>query len=301
VDQEPTSLAVDPIHNRIFVGNYWSATGDKVSVVDGYTNAVTEITTGTQSAPFAVAVNPLTGIAYATNQGTGTISIITEPGSTVPLTGTANPLAGNAANAPAAAFSFTADSSFAPDAPPTEAYYQLDSTAGAWTSVTNHGAGFTASVTAAAGAHHLFVFAGDTQLATTNDAGDAVAGLISEYDFAISNPAVSFSLTLEPYPFASAGTPQDVLVVARDANYGVAASYTGTVAITTSDGTAVLPPNATLTGGIGTFQITYENTDNETVSITATDTVASAVTGTVSGVNVSPLTPNPPTNSFLAL
>src|SRR5262249_2055631 len=57
-----------------------------------------------------------------------------------------------------------------------------------------------------------------------------------------------------------------------DTNYG------GTVHFTSSDGAATLPANSTLMLGNGFFNATLETEGNQT--ITATDTVASSITGT---------------------
>ena len=69
----------------------------------------------------------------------------------------------------------------------------------------------------------------------------------------------------------TAGAAGSVTVTAMDAYGNVVTGYTGTVAITSSDGQAVLPPNAVLTNGVGSFSVTLETAGSQ--SITATDTV----------------------------
>src|SRR5262249_31957173 len=54
--------------------------------------------------------------------------------------------------------------------------------------------------------------------------------------------------------------------------------YTGTLKFTSSDSQALLPPNSTLTGGIGTFAAVLKTAGTQ--GITVTDTVNSALTGT---------------------
>ncbi len=82
------------------------------------------------------------------------------------------------------------------------------------------------------------------------------------------------------------GSPHTVTVTARDAYGNVATSYNGTVHITSSDATALLPADGALVAGIGTFQITPMTLG--TMSITATDTTNPAITGTETGVLVTP-------------
>jgi hypothetical protein len=54
-------------------------------------------------------------------------------------------------------------------------------------------------------------------------------------------------------------------------------SYAGTVQIFSSDGAAVLPPNATLTNGTRNFSVTLKTSGNQTV--TAKDTLNAVVDG----------------------
>ena len=75
----------------------------------------------------------------------------------------------------------------------------------------------------------------------------------------------------------TAGTGFNVTVTAQDSSNATATTYAGTVALTSSDGAAVLPANGTLTNGVGTFSVTLNTAGNSTV--TATDTVSSSITG----------------------
>ena len=86
----------------------------------------------------------------------------------------------------------------------------------------------------------------------------------------------------------TAGVPYDYTVTAytwgtstQDTGYG------GIVAITSNDGNAVLPSNSTLSGGTGTFGVILE-TVGSSWSITATDTVTSSITGSQTGIAVTP-------------
>jgi hypothetical protein len=73
-------------------------------------------------------------------------------------------------------------------------------------------------------------------------------------------------------------------VTAIDATGGTATDYTGTVAFTSSDTSAALPADSTLTGGTGTFNVTFETAGQQ--SVTATDT-ETGITGTSNYVTVS--------------
>ncbi|MFB9262433.1 Ig-like domain repeat protein [Bradyrhizobium erythrophlei] len=94
-------------------------------------------------------------------------------------------------------------------------------------------------------------------------------------------PATHFSVSAPAA--ATAGTAFNITVTALDASNGVATGYAGTVHFTSSDGAAVLPANATLTNGVGTFSVTLNTSGSRT--ITATDTVTPAITG-AANVNV---------------
>jgi|GEM_PF-4904861 len=91
--------------------------------------------------------------------------------------------------------------------------------------------------------------------------------------FAVSAPAT-----------ATAGTAVNATVTAYDAYNNVATGYAGTVHVTSSDGNSVLPADATLTSGTGTFSVTFKTTGTQTV--TATDTATTSITGTSGPVTV---------------
>jgi photosystem II stability/assembly factor-like uncharacterized protein len=101
----------------------------------------------------------------------------------------------------------------------------------------------------------------------------------------VATPLVTNTLTVTAPATATAGQPFVFTVTANDHFGNVATGYTGTVHFTSSDGAAVLPANATLTNGVGTFQATFGTTGSQT--ITATDTVTAGITGTSSGTIVS--------------
>ncbi len=84
----------------------------------------------------------------------------------------------------------------------------------------------------------------------------------------------------------TAGSTQSITVTADPGDGSTDTGYTGTVHFTSSDGQAILPANAMLTNGTGTFNVTFKTAGTQ--SITATDTVNTADTGSENGINVVP-------------
>src|SRR5206468_2800991 len=94
---------------------------------------------------------------------------------------------------------------------------------------------------------------------------------------------------------AITGIPFSFTVKAQDQFGNAAPSYSGTVHFTSSDPGANLPANSTQSSGQGVFTATLNLPGTQTVS--ATDTVATSITGVsnniaVMGLAVSSLTPN---------
>jgi len=75
---------------------------------------------------------------------------------------------------------------------------------------------------------------------------------------------------------AAAGAPLTITVTARDADGNPASGYAGTVHFTSSDEQAILPSDAPLTHGVGTFIVTFKNSGPQ--NLAATDTVISKIT-----------------------
>ena len=97
---------------------------------------------------------------------------------------------------------------------------------------------------------------------------------------------------------ATTGSPVNVTVTALDQFGNTATFYGGLVHFTSSDAQAVLPADATLTGGRSVFSATPNTAGSQT--ITATDTLSTnpKITGTSSaittrGLTVTSLTPSP--------
>ena len=69
------------------------------------------------------------------------------------------------------------------------------------------------------------------------------------------------------------------MVTAETSSNFTATGYNGTVHFSTTDTAALLPASATITSGVGTFSVTLPTAANDQ-SITVTDTVNRAITGT---------------------
>jgi hypothetical protein len=89
-----------------------------------------------------------------------------------------------------------------------------------------------------------------------------------------SAPAATFHLYAPGK--AAAGTPTQFTVIALDVFGNVATGYTGAVHLTSSDPSAVLPAEGTLTRGTGTFPITFASAGP--LVIVATDPTNSLIT-----------------------
>ncbi len=101
------------------------------------------------------------------------------------------------------------------------------------------------------------------------------------------NPASAVQFAVTGFPTsATAGTAGTFTVTALDAYGNVATGYTGTIHFASSDAQAVLPANATLSGGTGTFSATFKTAGTQ--SITATDTANSNLKGTENAIGVTP-------------
>ncbi len=121
----------------------------------------------------------------------------------------------------------------------------------------------------------------------TLTATDTVNAAVSGTSAAIAvGSATANHLAVTAPSTATAGIAFSLTVTAQDNFNNTATGYTGTVHFTSTDGQAVLPANATLTNGVGTFNATLKTAASQT--ITATDTVSSLITGTTLPIVVSP-------------
>ena len=101
-------------------------------------------------------------------------------------------------------------------------------------------------------------------------------------------PAAARTLTVTGFPATeTAGVSDQVTVTAYDAYGNVAAGYTGTVGLSSSDNHAGLPADYTFTvldAGTHTFTVALETAGTQ--SITAQDVATPSITGTESGITI---------------
>ena len=64
VGEQPLAVALNPVTNKIYVGN---SVSNNVTVIDGATNSTTTVTDPNASFPIAVAVNSVTNKIYVKN------------------------------------------------------------------------------------------------------------------------------------------------------------------------------------------------------------------------------------------
>jgi hypothetical protein len=117
--------------------------------------------------------------------------------------------------------------------------------------------------------------AGSQTLTATDTVNSSITGVSGAISVS-ATAATHFGLSLPGS--ATAGTAFNFTVTALDQFNNTVTGYTGTVHFTSTDTAAVLPADATLTNGVGTFSATLKTSGGQ--SITATDTVTSSIAGT---------------------
>jgi hypothetical protein len=116
-----------------------------------------------------------------------------------------------------------------------------------------------------------------------------------------SGPATHF--TFSPQAAATTRRSFNIFVTALDASNNGSTGYNGTVHVTSTDGTAILPASATLQTGSGNFPVTLETPGPQTVTVT--DTVSPSIKGTTNSITVTAtpaltITSGPPPNGTVA-
>jgi hypothetical protein len=113
----------------------------------------------------------------------------------------------------------------------------------------------------------------------------AVAGEIEGTSGTIQvNAAPASHYSVQAPGLATAGTPISFTVTALDPSNNIVTGYTGTVHFGSSDPTAAVPANATLTNGTGTFQATLKTIGTQNVS--ATDVAVTTIVGSSGAITV---------------
>jgi hypothetical protein len=137
--------------------------------------------------------------------------------------------------------------------------------------------------TAADRGRHTFAITPATagsQTVTATDAADAsITGTVT---LDVTPAAAATHSRVLARREAATGAATDVVVIALDASNRPVRNYAGTVHLTSTGGTAVLPADYTFAAtdqGVYAFTVTFNTAGSQT--LTATDTAASAVTGSV--------------------
>jgi YVTN family beta-propeller protein len=278
VGTSPVSLAVNQVTNKIYVVNQGS---NNMTVIDGTTNTATTAATGTH--PIGVAVNPLTNETYVTNGFDNDVSIITEQQvQPIPLTTTITPLTGNTTGSASASITFTAASTFAPNAPtPNAVYFQLDTWQGRWSQATNNGGGSFSGTTSAllGGFHILYAFATDGQDASSTQTGgrsvgdsSPLVGAITVYGFLANPPAPAPAFSPSPATIPFGSQPQGL----KSAAMSVTITNTGNANLTFT-GVALSGANA------ADFAISADTCNGASVAATTTCSVSVTFTPSTAG------------------
>jgi len=116
--------------------------------------------------------------------------------------------------------------------------------------------------------------------------GTPIANLVVD---SLNPPLGPDTLVLTASAPETAGTPFSLTVTAERSNRTTDTGFTGTIHFTSSDLQAALPPDFTFPpadGGTASFMVTLKTAGSQ--SITATDTTTPPITGTLSGISVSP-------------
>ncbi len=136
---------------------------------------------------------------------------------------------------------------------------------------------------------HTFSLSFETAGTQSITATDTTTSSISGFEpNIVVQAADATSLAVTGFPeTTSAGAANQLIVTAYDAFENVATGYRGTVALSSSDSQAILPPNYAFTSGDGgthTFSMMLQTAGTQ--SITATDTAAPALTASEAEVTV---------------
>jgi YVTN family beta-propeller protein len=204
----PNSIVVNSATNKIYIPTNISNSAGGVTVLDGVTDdIITTVNAG--NGPIGVAVNPVTNQVYVANYGTvetnyngNTVTVITEAQvQTVPLSVSITSLAENQTSSATPSFTFTAQSTFSPTAPPPQdVFFQVDICQGPWTQAASQGSSFTgATPSIQPGFHILYAYAVDGQDGTSVQADSPLVSAIAAYCFLVLPPPPGFpNIMTEP-------------------------------------------------------------------------------------------------------
>ncbi len=307
------SGTISPTSTSAFVGGVWTgsvavklAVSDSITATDGAINGASNLFTVTHAAALSVTVLPGTATITAGDSQAFTVTAADFYGNTWDVTGLVTWSIASGAGGSWSSNIYTSHTAGSWTVAATYSGLQgtasLTVNAGALATVGVSGpasvtAGGTATFTAtgfdaegnslgvetaswsitsgAAGSWSYNVY-------TSHTAGSwTVSALVSTVTGTASltvNAAAAASFVVSGFPSPTvAGVAHSVMVTAKDVYGNMATGYSGTVAITSSDGKAVLPVSAGLIDGVGSFTVTLETAGSQ--SINATDTVTNSITG----------------------
>jgi hypothetical protein len=276
-----TSIAVTPAPVTIAQGNsiQFTATG---TYSDSSTQNLTSTVTWA-SATISVATINAAGLAQGVAPGTSNITAkqgaVTSPAAVLTVTGATHFAFSNPGIAIAGtAFSVTvfAEDQFNSVVPGYTGTVHFTSTDGAAVLPAN------STLTNGSGVFQVTLKTlGGQTITATDTVTPSITGTTSS--ITVGSGAATHFVVSAPGA-ATAGTAFNVSVTALDQFNNIAAGYTGTVHFTSTDGSATLPANTTLTSGTGLFPVTLKTSGSQTV--TATDTVNGTITGTSGAIVV---------------
>jgi hypothetical protein len=137
-------------------------------------------------------------------------------------------------------------------------------------------------LTAGIGTFSATLVTAGNQTLTASDRDEHLAGQSGPI---MVNAAAASHFEIRAPASATAGTAFQFTVTAEDKFNNTVTLYSGTVHFTSSQSTAALPANATLTGGKGIFSATL-NIKGSDQKLQATDTAKLALTGISNKINV---------------
>ena len=137
------------------------------------------------------------------------------------------------------------------------------------------------TLTNGAGTFSVTLKTAGAQTVTATDTATGISG--TSGSISVIGAATHLSVTAPGS--ATTGTAFNFTVSALDASNNIVTNYSGTVHFTSSDPQASLPGNSMLTGGAGTFSVTFLKTVG-TQTVIATDTVSASITGSSNSINV---------------
>ena len=263
VGSGPSAIAFNGVTNKVYVAN----SDGTLAVIDGTSGSTATLTVGSFSG--SLAVNRATDEIAIADGNSSNVTLIAEQNvQTIPLSTTITPLPGNqiigTAPPPASTFTFTTNSTYAPNSPQVlGVFLRLDTWRGPWVAASGSGNTFTCPSascqfpTLTVGPHILFAYAEDAQAATANGLSSPVIGTIAAYQFVVVPVQTSTLLTSNSNPSAAGSS---VIFTATVTTTG---TQTPTGTVTFVDGSTT--PATTL--GTGTLTAASATTATATLTI----------------------------------